>query len=246
MFVCPFTPCYSGSEDGVCRCETCGNGEGRNSVRIYPVMTHPVITGMSENSSNVSESSYMLLAIRHLKSIASTIREAMVANGPLQPPAGVGCLSAPLVLRSVNMFRAILAGAAKPKPPLKFPVTLRLKFPPWDVPGSVEFSSAEEITAFLSEPKQFLIDPVTGNIIRPSQVAKIDPSIIYDVAGSGLPYREKRSMREQVWDREEDGPCFESNFGSRRPEPHRIAKSKDTTGKDVSEWEGIYQPKRLI
>ena len=30
---------------------------------------------------------------------------------------------------------------------------------------------------------------------------KIDPDIIYDVAGSGLPYCEKVLMREQVWDK---------------------------------------------
>ena len=27
-----------------------------------------------------------------------------------------------------------------------------------------------------------------------------DPNIIYEVAGSGLPYREEASTREQVWD----------------------------------------------
>ena len=59
------------------------------------------------------------------------------------------------------MFRAILArvvhfAQTKPKPtPLKFPVALRLKYPSWDVPGSAEFSSAEEIPHLL--PRQPLL-----------------------------------------------------------------------------------------
>ena len=41
--------------------------------------------------------------------------------------------------------------------------------------GSARISSAEEITAFLFTPKQFLIGPIPGHMICPSKVEKIDP-----------------------------------------------------------------------
>jgi hypothetical protein len=150
------------------------------------------------------------------------------------------------------MFRAILARAvqfAKPqtkgKPPLKFPVTLRLKYPSWDVPGSAEFSSAEEIKTFLSTPNQFLIDPVTGDMIRPSQVAKINPNIVYDVGGSGLPYREKGLTKEQVWDavfERETALVLKEALEVEDPNLKELPRVvKGVAGEDVNEWEGIYQ-----
>jgi hypothetical protein len=150
------------------------------------------------------------------------------------------------------MFRAIFARAVhsvipqtKVKPLLKFPVTLRLKYPSWDVTASAEFSSAEEITAFLSTPKQFLIDPVTGDLIRPSQVAKIDPNIVYDVGGSGMPYREKGLSREQVWDAVfERKTAFVLKEGLEAEDSNLIELPRVIKGaakEDVSEWEGVYQ-----
>ena len=44
---------------------------------------------------------------------------------------------------------------------------------------------------FLSERKEFLIDTKTGH---GHQTHKIDPDVIYDVAGSGLPYWEGKSF----------------------------------------------------
>ena len=125
-------------------------------------------------------------------------------NG-IQPSPSLQNLNVVVIL--IMLFRAIYTSAicsarARTKPFIKkFPVTLRLQYPSWDTPGLAEFASAEDITAFLSTPKQFLIEPITGQIIRPHQVDKIDPDVIYDVAGSGLPYREKGLSREQVWDR---------------------------------------------
>ena len=65
---------------------------------------------------------------------------------------------------------------------------MRFRFFAWDRPALVEFSSRLDITTFLSEPKQLLMDPETGQIIRPHQVDKINPEVTYDIAGSGLPY----------------------------------------------------------
>jgi hypothetical protein len=135
----------------------------------------------------------------------------------------------------VMLYRAIYTSAvcsarARTTPFIKkFPVTLRLQYPSWDTPGLAEFSSAEDITAFLSKPKQFLIEPITGQIIRPHQVDKIDPDVIYDVADSGFPYREKGLSREQASVgsdlSEEVGTCFEGDFGKRRSEGYEIAES---------------------
>ena len=76
----------------------------------------------------------------------------------------------------------------------KFPVTLRLQYPSHEKPGSAEFSSGQDITDFLSTQKQFLLEPITGKIIRPNQVDKIDPNVTYDVLGSGIAYREKKNV----------------------------------------------------
>lgn len=113
------------------------------------------------------------------------------------------------------------------------------------MPCLAEFSSAKEITAFLSTPKQFLIDPITGKIIRPDQVDKINPEVIYDVAGSGLPYREKGLSREQVWDRVFEGKtalALKETLENDDPKLMKLPRViKDEAGKYVSEWEGLYQ-----
>ena len=121
-------------------------------------------------------------------------------------------------------------------------MTLRLQYPSWDTPGLAEFSSAEDITAFLSTPKQFLIEPITGQIIRPHQVDKIDPHVIYDVAGSGLPYREKQKLsREQVWDRVFKRKTALALKETLENEDPKVMKLPREAGKDVSEWEALYQ-----
>ncbi len=140
----------------------------------------------------------------------------------------------------------ICSARARTKPFIKkFPVTLRLQYPSWDTPGLAEFSSAEDITAFLSTPKQFLIEPITGQIIRPHQVDKIDPDVIYDVAGSGLPYREKGLSREQVWDRvfkRKTALALKETLENEDPKVMKLPRViKDEAGKDVSEWEALYQ-----
>jgi hypothetical protein len=149
------------------------------------------------------------------------------------------------------IFRAISTSAvryakAKPTSLIKtFPVTLRLLYPTWDKPASHEFSSAKEITAFLSEPKQFLMDPETGQAIRPDQVDKIDPNVIYDVAGSGLPYREKGLTREQVWDKvfeRKTALILKEALEEEDPKVVELLRViKNAAGKDVSEWEALFQ-----
>ena len=74
----------------------------------------------------------------------------------------------------------------------------------------------------------------------------IDPSIVYEVAGSGLPSREKGSMiqREQIWDTVfERKAALALKEALKKEDPKvlelpRVVKEK---GRTVSEWEGIYQ-----
>ena len=127
----------------------------------------------------------------------------------------------------------------------KFPVTLRLQYPSHEKPGSAEFSSAQDITDFLSTQKQFLLEPITGKIIRPNQVDKIDPNVTYDVLGSGIAYREKKLSREQVWDRVfemKTAVALKETLENEDPKVMRLPRViKDKAGKDVSEWEALYE-----
>jgi hypothetical protein len=127
----------------------------------------------------------------------------------------------------------------------KFPVTLHLLYPAWDEPVSHEFSSADEIATFLSEPKQFLKDPATSEAIRANQIDRIDPNIIYDIVGTGLPYREKGLTREQVWDKVfERKAALALKEVLEEEDPKAIALPrvyKNGAGKDVGEWEAIYE-----
>ena len=79
------------------------------------------------------------------------------------------------VRRAPVRLRYALPGG--PEQSLSLKSFLRLQYPSWDTSGLAEVSSAKDITAFLSTPKQCLIDPITGQIIpsRPHQVNKIDP-----------------------------------------------------------------------
>ena len=153
-------------------------------------------------------------------------------------------------------FRAIFTTAAryarpKPTPLIKnYPVTLRLRHPSFDdiKPTIQEFDSAELIETFLSEKKQFLIDMRTGQVIRPDQVHKIDPNIIYNIAGSGLIYREKPEglSREQVWDRdfaERTAIILKETLEAEDPNLKELSKvvRDPATRQDISEWEIILQ-----
>ncbi len=155
-----------------------------------------------------------------------------------------------MFLRAISTS-AVLYARANPAPLIKgYPVTLRLIFPSWRTATSHDFKSAEAITRFLSEPKQFLLDPESGHAIHPDQVEKIDPNVIYEVAGSGLPYfdkgnSEKGMTREQVWD-----SVFEKKTALalkkvlEKDDPNVIELPrviKNGGGVTVSEWEGIYQ-----
>lgn len=167
----------------------------------------------------------------------------------IQPSPSLQNLNVVVIL--IMLFRAIYTSAicsagARTNPFIKkYPVTLRLQYPSWDKPGLAEFSSAEDITAFLSTPKQFLIEPITGQIIRPHQVDKIDPDVIYDVAGSGLPYREKGLSREQVWDRvfeRKTALALKETLENEDPKVMKLPRViKDEVGKDVNEWEAVYR-----
>ena len=127
----------------------------------------------------------------------------------------------------------------------KFPVTLRFQYPSWETPALLEFSSAQDITDFLSTPKQFLYEPLTGKAIRPNQVDRIDPDLTHEVAGSGLPYREKGLSRDQVWDRDFEMKTelalkdMLEKKDLKVTELPRVIKGR--TGKDISEWQAVYQ-----
>jgi len=161
-----------------------------------------------------------------------------------------------LVSLIFNMFlRAISTSAvhyarANPAPLIKgYPVTLRLIFPSWRMATSHDFKSAEAITRFLSEPKQFLLDPESGHAIHPDQVEKIDPDVIYEVAGSGLPYPEKGipekgTRRDQVWDcvfEKKTALALKKVLEEDDPKVTELPRVINGEGNAVSEWEGIYQ-----
>ena len=127
----------------------------------------------------------------------------------------------------------------------KYPVTLRFQYPSWETPTLHEFSSAKDITEFLSTPEQFLYEPLTGKAIRPKQVDKIDPNITYEVAGSGLPYREKGLSRDQVWDRDFEMKTELALKDMLEKKDLKVTNLprviKGKTGKDISEWQAVYQ-----
>ena len=140
----------------------------------------------------------------------------------------------------------ICSAWARTRPFIKnYPVTLHLQYPSWDKPCLAEFSSAEEITTFLLTHKQFLVEPITGQLIRPHQVDKIDPDIIYDVAGSGLPYREKGLSREQVRVQVFERKAvlaLKDTLENEDPNVMSLPRViKDKAGRDVSKWEAVYQ-----
>jgi len=155
-----------------------------------------------------------------------------------------------MFLRAISTS-AVHYARASPASLIKgYPVTLRLIFPSWRMATSHEFKSAEAITRFLSDPKQFLLDPETGYAIHPDQVEKIDPNVIYEVAGSGLPYPEKGNhekgiSREQAWDsvfEKKTALALKKVLEEEDPTVTELPRVvKNGGGNAVSEWEGIYQ-----
>ena len=157
----------------------------------------------------------------------------------------------PFSLATMIFSRAIstsTACCARPKhTPLikKYPVILHLMYPSYDFPTINQFDSAKEIKAFLADRKQFLVNIETRKAIYHNQIHMIDPNVIYDVAGSGLPYREKGLTRDQVWDK-----VFKTKTaitlrdaleaeGEKLVELARVIKHPET-GLDVAEWEVIF------
>src|SRR5882762_5128289 len=121
-------------------------------------------------------------------------------------------------------------------------ITLNLLYPYWI---SHTFENEKEVATFLKQSPQFLRDPETNKAIRHNDVKQINPNVIYDIAGSGMPYREKGLSHEQVWDK-----VFEAKTamalkdvlekeGSVVVEMPRVIK--DSQKKDVSKWEVVYK-----
>jgi hypothetical protein len=124
-------------------------------------------------------------------------------------------------------------------------ITLNLLYPYWDAPISHTFKNEKEIVNFLKQPPQFLRDPDTNKAIRHGDVKQINPNVIYDIVGSGMPFREKGLSREQVWDKVFKAKTARAlkdvleKEGSVVVEMSRVIK--DAQKKDVSEWEAVYK-----
>jgi hypothetical protein len=123
-------------------------------------------------------------------------------------------------------------------------ITLKIKYPYWDNPISHTFEGEKDLADFLKNPPQFLRDPETNKAFRHNNVKQINPNVIYEIAGPGLEYREKGIVSRE-WDK-----VFEAK--SARALKEILSKEdpglvelprviKDKQGKDVCEWEGVYQ-----
>jgi hypothetical protein len=105
-----------------------------------------------------------------------------------------------------------------------------------------EFSFAKNITIFLLTLKQFLIELITRQIICPHQVDKIDSEVIYNVAGSALPYCEKGLSREQVWDWVFERKTLKETLENKDLEVMKLLRvTKDKVGNNISKWKALYQ-----
>ena len=73
---------------------------------------------------------------------------------------------------------------------------------------------------------------------------KVDPKIIYFVAGSGLLYGE-RGLTREVWDRvfeRKTALALKEVLEEEDPKAIELPRViKNEAGKDISEWEAIYQ-----
>ena len=149
--------------------------------------------------------------------------------------------------RALSTSTTRFARAKTSKPLIKnYPITLRFIFPPiWDKPTNHRFDSAKDIEIFLSNNK-FLYDKKTNDVIRGNQTHLIDPDVLYEVAGSGVPYREKDLSRDQAWDvvfEQKTAKTLLEALKADQPnviELPRVVKNPET-GLDVSEWELIVQ-----
>lgn len=122
--------------------------------------------------------------------------------------------------------------------------TLNILYPHWDTPISHTFKDEKDLADFLKQPPQFLRDPETNKSIRHNNVKQINPNIIYDIAGSGIPYREKGLSQEQIWDKVFEGKTATALKNVLEKEGLVVELPrvvKDVQGKDVSEWEAVYQ-----
>lgn len=124
-------------------------------------------------------------------------------------------------------------------------ITLNIVYPCWDTPTSHTFKNEKDLADFLKQPPQFLRDPDTGRSIRHRNVNQVDPSVIYDIVGSGIPYREKGLSREQVWDKVfevKTAMVLRSVLEKEDPGVVELPRVvQDLQGKDVNEWEAVYQ-----
>ena len=130
------------------------------------------------------------------------------------------------------------------------PITLNINYPSWDLPISHTFKDEKDLADFLKRPPpKFLLDPETNKAIRYNDGKKINPYIIYNIfTESGMPYhivphRGKGLSREQVWDKvfeAKTAAVLKNALGDPGlVELPRVVK--DAQGKDVSEWEAVYQ-----
>jgi hypothetical protein len=123
-------------------------------------------------------------------------------------------------------------------------ITLNIVYPYWDTPTSHTFKNKKDLADFLKQPPQFLRDPETGKAIRHGNVNQVDPSVIYDIVGSGIPYRKKGLSQEQVWDKVfevKTATALKSVLEKDDPGVVELPRVvQDLQGKDVNEWEAVY------
>lgn len=121
---------------------------------------------------------------------------------------------------------------------------LLLRYPYWDAPSIHEFSSTENITEYLSTFQHFLVNPITREAIHSTQVDKIDPDVIYDVVGSGLPPF-PNMKREYMWDRAFERKATLALEETLENEDAKVKELpeviKDEAGEVVGEWEALYE-----
>ena len=126
----------------------------------------------------------------------------------------------------------------------KYPTTLNLCLPPYsDSPVPFTFNSLGEIKEFL-QPNQFLVDPTVRRPITSRQVDLIDFDKVYDLVGGGFTYRHKGLSRDQFDKVFEQKAALALKEILMKEDPGivelpRVIKDKD--GKDVSEWEAIFE-----
>jgi hypothetical protein len=117
-------------------------------------------------------------------------------------------------------------------------------FPPYDEPTFINFESFDKISEFLA-PNLLLRDPTSGVALHADQVRNIDPGIVYDIIGTGFPFREKGLSSEQVWDKVFEGKSSLALFSALQKEDPGVRELprviRDEKGMDVAEWEAIYE-----